>query len=372
MSRAFSALPILLAAAVLTGQPAPRPTLAEVRAAMGIPSAGDLRGQQDAVGFASTAAQMAELWKLAALPPAPEGFGPLPAPGAAGAILPHDDYLYAGRVYRRVAPLVTARTVVLVGTFHKYRAFGARGHLVLDPYRAWRAPDGEIPVSPLRDALRAALLPGDAVQDAACHDREHSLEAVAYWLRHQRPDLEILPLLVPEMDFARMQALASRVGTALARAMKARGLALGRDVAVVLSSDGVHYGGDFAHTPFGAGGVAAFTQAMDQERALLTGPLAGPISADKARSFFETCVDPEHPGTYRLTWCGRFAVPFGLLLLEAAARELGEAAPIGRPVALGASVEGPELPVKPLGLGATAPANLHHFVAYPGVAFLRR
>ena len=47
MSRAFSALPILLAAAVLTGQPAPRPTLAEVRAAMGLPSAGALRGQQE-------------------------------------------------------------------------------------------------------------------------------------------------------------------------------------------------------------------------------------------------------------------------------------------------------------------------------------
>ena len=68
--------------------------------------------------------QMAASWELSASPPAPERLGAAPAGRVAGVICPHDDYLYAGRVYRQVLPLVTARTVVLVGVFHKYRRFG--------------------------------------------------------------------------------------------------------------------------------------------------------------------------------------------------------------------------------------------------------
>lgn len=346
-----------------------RPTLAEVRKTMGIPSADDVRGQQDVVGFASTAVQMAKVWTLAEAPPAPEGFGPLPAPGAAGAILPHDDYLYAGRVYRRMIPQVTAKTIVLVGVFHKYRRFGARDRMVFDAYRAWRSPDGEIPVSGLRGELLATLSKDDFVQDAACHDSEHSLEAIAYWLKHQRRDIEILPILLPSARFERLETLAARLGTVLAAALQKRHWTLGRDVAIVISSDGIHYGSDFTYTPFGEGGVEAYVKAMAEDRALLQGPLAGPISTVKAHTFFSACVDSERPDEYRKPWCGRFSIPFGLLLLKATAKGLGQPVPVGIPAAFGASVDTPELPVKALGLGATAPANLYHFVSYPGVVY---
>ncbi len=105
--------------ASLAPLPAPRPTLEEVRKGMGIPSTDQVRGQQDAIGFASRADQMARVWEWSARPPLPEALGPKPAPGVFGAICPHDDYLFAGRVYRQVLPLVTARTVVLVGVFHR-------------------------------------------------------------------------------------------------------------------------------------------------------------------------------------------------------------------------------------------------------------
>jgi AmmeMemoRadiSam system protein B len=337
---------------------------------MGIPSTDVLRGQQDAVGFASTADQMAKVWTLSEAPPVPEALGPLPAPGVLGAILPHDDYLYAGRVYRRMIPLIKAKTVVLVGVFHKYRRFQAKDRLVFDAYRAWRSPDGEIPVSNLRGEMLAAMPSDEAVQDAASHDSEHSLEAIAYWLKHQRPDLEILPIIVPSASFERFQGLASHLGAALASRMKQRGLVLGKDVAIVISSDGIHYGADFRYTPFGAGGVDAFQKAMDQDRALLKGPLAGVLSDEKARVFFTACVNPDTPDEYRRPWCGRFSIPFGMLLLEATAKGLGLPAPMGIPVAFGCSVDTPELPVKALGMGATAPANLYHFVSYPGVAFV--
>ena len=110
---------ILLAVVVLgmpTAMPnaplAARPTPDEIRKDMGIPSTTDVRGQRDAVGYATTREAMAKVWDAAAQGPEPEDFGvALPPPGVAAVIGPHDDYVYAARVYRRLYPLVAARTV---------------------------------------------------------------------------------------------------------------------------------------------------------------------------------------------------------------------------------------------------------------------
>jgi AmmeMemoRadiSam system protein B len=336
---------------------------------MGIPSHGDLRGQQDSIGFASKPDQMAAVWERSALGPGPESLGPMPAPGVAALICPHDDYLYAGRVYRQLLPLVKARTVLLVGVFHRYRRFGAKGALVFDPYRAWRSPDGEITVSGLREDLLAQLPASDVIQDAAMQDSEHSVEAIAYWLKHINPQVEIVSILVPSASFERLQELSDHLGKALAKSMKARGWTLGRDLALVISSDGIHYGADFNYTPHGQGGIQVYTEALDRDRALLKGPLAGPISPGKAQAFFNAVVNPQNPDEYRMPWCGRFSIPFGLLLLNETAQNLGLATPTGHPVAFGTSVGFPQIPVRDLGMGATAEANLYHFVSYPGVAY---
>lgn len=359
----------VLAQARAAAPAGPPPSLAEVRLSMGIPSSSEVRGQQDIVGFASTAEQMAAVWKLSASPPPPETFGPLPAPGVAAVICPHDDYLYAGRVYRTVLPLVTARTVVVVGVFHRYRRFGAHDVLVFDPYRAWRTPDGDVPVSPLRERLLASLAPGDAVQDAAMHDSEHSVEALVHWLRHARADLEIVPIIVPVASFARLDELAERLARGLAQAIEENGWLLGRDVAIAISTDGVHYGTDFDHTPFGDGGVDAYVAACERDRTLLRERLAGPLSRTAVESLFAAFVDPDDPGAYRLTWCGRFSIPFALQLLSHTAAALGGPLPVGHPVAYATSVGWPELPVRGTGLGETAEANLYHFVSYPAAAY---
>jgi hypothetical protein len=149
--------------------------------------------------------------------------------------------------------------------------------------------------------------------------------------------------------------------------MEAHDLQLGRDVAIVISTDGVHYGADFRYVPYGAGGPDAYAAATAKDRALLKGPLSGTLTTAKVRALSEELVDPKSPDTYRLTWCGRFALPFGLLLLQQLSRLPGPFT--SWPVAYATSVSAPELPVRDLGLGATAPANLHHFVSYPAVAF---
>ena len=100
-----------------------------------------------------------------------------------------------------------------------------------------------------------------------------------------------------------------------------------------------------------------------------TGPKT-PSSAS-ARLFYSTVVDPANPDQYRVPWCGRFSVTVGTLLLERVSAALG--APLDAvPVSLGVSVDTPELPVRDVGVGPTAPANLYHFVTLPAVAYVAK
>jgi AmmeMemoRadiSam system protein B len=347
-----------------------RPSVADARKEMGIPSTDELRGQLDTVGYATKPEAMAKVWELSEQPPLPASLGPRPAPGVIGVLGPHDDYVYAGRVDRQVYPLVTAKTVIVIGAFHRYRRFGARDQMVFDSYRAWRSPDGDIRVSALRDELIGALPKAELVKDGSAHDAEHSVEAIAYFLKHARADVEIVPILLPAASFARLSAMAEHLAAALATAMKKHRLQLGRDVAIVISTDGTHYGSDFSYTPFGAGGIEAFGKALAQDRALVHDTLEGPLTIEKAQKFAAAVVNPDNVDEYRMPWCGRFSVPFGLRLIAETARRLGLPTPQGVPVALGVSVDTPELKLRELGVGPTAPANLYHFVMHPAVAFV--
>jgi len=361
-------IPLLLVLASMTA--IARPTLEEVRKDMGAPSTREVRGQRDTVGYAATREAMAGVWELSAKGPAPPSFGNSVAPGVLGVIGPHDDYIYTARVYREIFPLVTAKTVIVVGVFHRYRKFEARDQLVFDSYRAWSSPDGPIVESALREELIAALPRGMAAQDDAAHDNEHSIEGIAYFLKHARPDVEIVPVIVPAASFDRLSEEASSLGAALAASMKKRDWRLGRDVAIVISADGTHYGEDFKFTPYGDGGVKALERAVEDDRKLMRDTLGGMISAEKARAFYATVVDPANPDQYRRTWCGRFSVTFGTMLVGETARALGLPAPRTIPVSLGVSVDTPELAVRDLGVGPTAPANLYHFVTHPALAFV--
>jgi MEMO1 family protein len=344
-----------------------RPTLEEARRAMAVPSHDDIRGRVDSTGFALDGAQMSKVWEVSGSPPDPEVLSPAPPPGVAAVICPHDDFIFAGRIYRQVLPLITARTVVLFGVFHGYRKFGEHDRMVFDPYRVWTAPDGLVPVSPLRESILARLPREDWTKDAAAHDAEHSIEPLVCWLRHMDPDLQIVPIIVPSARFERLEQLAQNLATALAEEMKARCWELGREVAIAISADAIHYGPDFQQTAFGEGGVSAYEQATARDRGLMTGPLKGPLTVSGIRNLYSTFVDPDHPDDYRWTWCGRFSIPLGLLTLESLTRERGGVT--GHSLVYGTSIGGPELPLRNLGMSPTAPSNLFHFVGYPGAAF---
>jgi AmmeMemoRadiSam system protein B len=345
-----------------------RPSVDSIRSIMAIPSHAGVRGRIDSTSYTVHPAQMAKVWELATAPPAPDSFGvAAPAPGVAGILCPHDEFDFAGRVYRRVIPLVTARTVIVIGVFHRYYKFDERDRWVFDSYRAWSATDGRVPVSSLREALLRRLPRRDWTQDSVAHDAEHSLEPLVVWLRHQRPDLEIVPILVPGNRYERLRELADHLGAAVLAELKARRWSMGKDVAIAISADAIHYGPDFHQTTFGVGGPDSYARAVMKDHTLMMGPLAGEITDAKIQALYQTFVDPDHPDDYRWTWCGRFSVPLGLMLLQRIGRASGGA--FSHPVAYGTSVGWPELGLRDIGITPGAPCNLYHFVGYPGVAF---
>jgi AmmeMemoRadiSam system protein B len=333
---------------------------------------GPVRGPVDPVGYTHSADGIARVVRHASGLEWPGRAAPPPAAGPlVGAIAPHDDYAYAERVAVHAYPGLTARDVILIGVAHKARQFPeVEGQLVFDSYAAWRGPYGPIAPSPLREALRARL-----GADAIVHDRlqavEHSVEGLVPLLQHFRRDVRIVSILVPYMSFERLSALADRTGAALAAELRARGLALGPDVAILVSADLVHYGdegwGPKPHAPFGVD-RGAYKRAVARDRALIRDHLEGPIDRARLGGLFRALVE-EDPHEYRITWCGRFSIPFGVALMGATAAALGRPAPAGTLRRYGTTLDpGRSDPGVP-GLGVTAPASLRHWVGFAAIAY---
>jgi AmmeMemoRadiSam system protein B len=337
-----------------------------IRARMAIPSTDRMRGLKDGGGFATTPEAMAAVVAASSLPPHPAPLGPSSAGPVVGAICPHDDFLYAGRVYRRALEHITAKTVVIVGTFHGYRGF-ASGLGTLDTRETWFAPDGPVRCSSLREAVVARAKPFVRVDDAP-FDHEHSIEPIAAWLKHRDPAVEILPILPAAGGFDSVFIPAHSLASALLAEMQERGLEFGRDVAIVISADAIHYGEDFGQTRFGPGGAEAHAQARAEDLRLLRAYLEGEVGIGPMYDLLYELVDDKDPDRYRWTWCGRFAIPFGWTFLYLGALSLGKSVR-ATPVAYETSMSAPPLDVRIPPLGVTAPASYEHFVGYPAVEF---
>ena len=95
--------------------------------------------------------------------------------------------------------------------------------------------------------------------------------------------------------------------------------------------------------------------------------LCGPINLDKLKSFMYQCVDPADVKQYRIPWCGRFSIPFGLNVASRLMEALEDRKLTGTLLDYGTSVSEASLEVE--GIGVTAPNNLHHWVGYAAVGY---
>jgi len=373
---------VLLAVVVSTGWASASevegPTRAEVEAMMGLASQGDrVRGQMDTVGFVVGETEAEEVVATAvalekdSLAAQDRRLGMDGDDGFIGGVCPHDDHLYASRVYLHLTERITAPRVILIGVFHRAKSWDLRDRIVFDHFESWHGPWGPIEVDDLRGELIRALPTESYVIDNAMHSREHSLEAILPFLQRGHPNRTIVPILVPHMGWDRVEELTDQLALALVGTMKRRHWRLGEDVAVVVSSDLVHYGPDFEHAPFGTD-AAAYEDATRRDRSLIHENLSGGLNPADLRRLLGTLVDPETLD-YRLPWCGRFSIPFGLELLRKVALGSEGKVPDGALLRYGTSLSDAELPVsaeaREAGLGYTAPSNLHHWVGYASVGY---
>jgi AmmeMemoRadiSam system protein B len=331
----------------------------------------EIRPTYDRVGFATTRLQIDEVLE-ASEASAREGgdavFDRVASVRPVGALCPHDDHLYAGPVYVQVLPhIAKARTILMIGVTHrKAREIldDPKGVLIFDDFDAWEAPRGPVEVdTSLRRHLIRTLPRQDILISRQGHANEHSIEAMLPFLQSWNHSLQIVPILVTGMPFERMDEVSGRLADALGAYAADHGLVLGRDLALLISVDAVHYGPDFSYSPYGVG-EAAHAVATGDDIRIGESFLTGTIVHSKLASFAEEVWGK------KITWCGRYSVPFGLLSLEKTVTRIEGTELVGIPVRYATSLELGVLPIEATGgLGTTAPANEEHWVGYWGILY---
>ena len=299
--------------------------------------------------------------------------GIIPADRWRMAIAPHDDYAYAGYMYPLVLRNVAAPLIVIFGVAHKARQLALEDVLVFDSFTHWRGPYGSIAVSALRESILGRL-PGSAfVVSDEMQSLEHSVEAKLPFLQHANRAVTFVPILVPPMSFARMNELALPLASALAAIIDEEELDWGRDLALLSSTDAVHYGdqgwGGRNFAWYGAD-RNGYDQALRHEARIMSDCFAGELTPDRIERFTRYTLDDYDHREYKWTWCGRYSVPLGLLVAWHLARIRDDAPLSGTILGYATSLGDQRIKVDDLdGMGVTAPATLRHWVGYAAVGY---
>jgi MEMO1 family protein len=286
-------------------------------------------------------------------------------------ICPHDDYTYVGYLYPAVLQNLKAKTIILFGVAHKARQLNLENQVIFDSYRYWKAPKGNVPVSSFREEIIRKLPNGMYQVNDSMQSIEHSLEALVPFMQAFRPDLEIVPVLVPYMNFEREDEIACEIARAIFKAAQERNWKWGEDFAIAISSDAVHYGdedwGGSNYAFFGTDTVG-YWKATGHEWELIR-TLCGKFTPDSVKKFTSLTVDSTDYKKYKWTWCGRYSIPVGLLTSNYLADlcKINDLA--GIPVGHSSSIDHTQIRVDDIGMGVTAPANMHHWVGYAGIGY---
>jgi AmmeMemoRadiSam system protein B len=323
-------------------------------------------------GYADTKAQVEAVVKQSRENPAPGFEKSVVPPGPMlAAVCPHDDHALAGPVYLPVMERVKAPRLILLGVAHKAWKWKVENVLIFDDFAAWNGPLGKLSVdTDLRAGLLKAMAPEDVLISNEYHAEEHSLEAFVPWLQQFNCGSKIVPILVPYMSWDRMDALAAKITDALAAIAAKKGWEWGKDFQILISNDSTHYGDQGwdgkNYAPYGVG-CDGLLKARENDLRMIDSYLKGPIQGERLKSLLYELVSEKDLKEYKVIWCGRFAIPFGLEFIRRLSERTGIPAPEGKLLAYSTSVELGRLEVKDL--PPTAPSNLRHWVAYTAIGF---
>jgi AmmeMemoRadiSam system protein B len=244
--------------------------------------------------------------------------------------------------------------------------------LIFGDFRTWRGPYGPVKISKLRDQLLSKLPPRDVTVNRSLVETEHSLEAMIPFLQYYRRDVEIVPILVPFTEWRSMNRLAEELAEAVSQVIGPTGAKLGTDVAILCSTDGMHYGdygwSYYDYHPFGCD-ADGYKKAMELDRRMVNDDLVGETTIEKTHRLFARLIDENNISNYRITWCGRFSVTFASIFARRVVQRLENRTLAGLFLRHGSSLQDPWLPLAQYHLGATGDSNLHHFVTYTAMGF---
>ncbi len=336
-------------------------------------SEGNLRGLVDIVGFPQRADQMDFIGKTCeelerdAIRAGQSRNGFTESTALICGVCPHDDYVLAARVYAHVERYMKAGTVILIGNAHWSETFGIRNKLIFGDFKFWRGPYGQVPVSQLQASILSQLPPGSYVVNRQLAETEHSLEALVPFLQYYNRKVQIVPIMVPFSDWSTLDRLGKELAQAVSLAVRGNKWQLGKDLAVLCTTDGQHYGdygwGYYNYHPFGCD-AEGYRKALALDAEMIKNHLEGPVSTQKLHDLFSLLVDQNDISKYKVTWCGRFAVPFGVNFAGQLTRLIENRDLSGFLLRTGSSLSDPWLPLKDYGLGITSDVSLHHFVTY--------
>lgn len=287
-------------------------------------------------------------------------------------ICPHDDYSYAAGLYMKTLAGIKANTIVLIGVAHRARNFDLKDKLIFGSYEKWKSANGAIKVSGLRNELTNKLPKDSYTVHNEMMQLEHSLEAIVPFLQHSNPEVEILPILIPYNSFESLDLYSDLVASGLAELMKSKNLTYGKDLAVVISSDAIHYGdedwGSSNLAPFGTDSTGTL-KAFNKDEFLIESFLTNNLSSKKIEEFNKETVKQEDYMQYNWTWCGRYSIPFGLLMANKLNLLIHKIPLNGVKVDYRSSLHNKHIEVEDLGMGTTAPSSNRHWVGYAGIKY---
>jgi AmmeMemoRadiSam system protein B len=330
-------------------------------------AAQDVRPIHDDVGYCWNPATMRKLVEFLESEEK-ESFG---RDGLVAAIAPHDDYLYAGRVDYPLFRILKAKEVVIFGVTHstvRKEISGLDGVLIFDDFKSWKGLAGPVPVSGLREYLKQRLGKGFSVTNDKAQTIEHSIEAMVPFLQYFNPDVEITPIMVAPMPFARMEEISTQLAGAIADYMSARHLAAGKDIFFLISADDDHYGRDFDNTAFGEG-EKAWAAAREFDQRLIRRYLTGEVTSAKLEGLTRELWGKTYLDFQKTLWCGKYSIPFGLLSVEKIIGRVSGTRIDGQLIRYSDTYSEGVLPLGTSGLGTTAPSSLRHWVSFSSIGY---
>lgn len=282
-------------------------------------------------------------------------------------ICPHDDHLLAGRVYVHLFQNMKAKRYVIFGVAHKAANWGAENQLIFDSFEYWRGPFGPVKVSGMREEVIGLLPESDFVVNNEWQSEEHSVEGIVPFIQYYRREAEIVSILVPYMNWERIEQLSQHVADAFAEIIAKHNWTPGEDIAFICSNDGDHYGdedwGGRNLAPFGADKNGC-KKATEQDRNLIQSTLEGELKSEKLQDFCQRVWGENDLKEYKIRWCGRFAIPLGLNTVRLLREKMNQPPLNGFFLRYDTSYNLGKIPLENIGLGTTAPNTIRHWVGY--------